>query len=67
MDMRFGTWNIGSFYRLGSLRTVARELVKYELDLMGVRTGASLIVTPDAPAPSYEQINFLKASSQLLT
>jgi hypothetical protein len=25
MDMRFGTWNVRSMYRAGSLRTVAEE------------------------------------------
>jgi exonuclease III len=37
MDMRFGTWNIRSFYRIGSLTTVVRELGKYRLDLVGVQ------------------------------
>jgi exonuclease III len=37
MDMRFGTWNVGSLYRIGSLMTVARELGKYKLDLVGVQ------------------------------
>jgi exonuclease III len=37
MDMRFGTWNIRSLYRTGSLETVARELVKCKLDLVGVQ------------------------------
>jgi exonuclease III len=35
MDMRFGTWNVKSLYRAGSLTTVARELAK--LDLQGVQ------------------------------
>jgi exonuclease III len=35
MDMRFGTWNVRS--RAGSLKTVARELGKYKLDLVGVQ------------------------------
>jgi exonuclease III len=35
--MRFGTWNVTSLYRAGSLKTVARELGKYKLDLMGVK------------------------------
>jgi hypothetical protein len=35
MDMRFGTWSIRSFYRIGLLKTVARELGKYKLDLVG--------------------------------
>jgi hypothetical protein len=29
MDMRFGTWNVRSLYRAGSLRTVAEEFSKY--------------------------------------
>jgi hypothetical protein len=37
MDMRFGTWNIRSLYRIGSLKTVARELGKYKLDLVGAQ------------------------------
>jgi exonuclease III len=37
MDKRFGTWNVRSLYRIGSLKTVARELRKYKLDLMGVQ------------------------------
>jgi len=35
--MRFGTWNVMSLYTSGSLTTVARELVRYELDLVGVQ------------------------------
>jgi hypothetical protein len=37
MDMRFGTWNIRSLYRAGSLMTVSRKLLKYRLDLVGVQ------------------------------
>jgi exonuclease III len=37
MDVRFGTWNVRSLYRSGSLKTVARELGKYKLDLVGVQ------------------------------
>jgi exonuclease III len=37
MDMRFGTWNVRSLCRSGSLKTVARELGKYKLDLVGVQ------------------------------
>jgi exonuclease III len=37
MDMRFGTWNVKSLYRSGSFKTVARELEKYKLDLVGVQ------------------------------
>jgi exonuclease III len=35
--MRFGTWNVRSLYRSGSLMTVARELARYKLDLVGVQ------------------------------
>jgi exonuclease III len=37
MDMRFGTWNVRSLCRSGLLKTVARELGKYKLDLVGVQ------------------------------
>jgi exonuclease III len=37
MDMRFGTWNIRRLYRAGSFKTVARELRKYKVDLVGVQ------------------------------
>jgi exonuclease III len=37
MDMRFGTWNVRSLYRVGSLKTVSRELATYKLDLVGVQ------------------------------
>jgi hypothetical protein len=37
MDIRFGTWNVSSLYRAGSLRTVAEEVSKYKLDLVGYR------------------------------
>jgi hypothetical protein len=33
----FGTWNVGSMYRAGSLRTVAEEISKYKLYLVGVQ------------------------------
>ena len=35
--MRFRTWNVWSMYRSGSLATVARELARYHLDLVGVQ------------------------------
>jgi hypothetical protein len=35
--MRFGTWNVRSLYRSGSIMTVARELSSYKLDLVGVQ------------------------------
>jgi exonuclease III len=37
MDLRFGTWNVRSLYRSGSLKTVAMELGKCKLDLVGVQ------------------------------
>jgi hypothetical protein len=36
-DMGFSTWNFRCLYRSGSLRTVARELARYKLDLVGVQ------------------------------
>jgi hypothetical protein len=35
--MRCGTSNVRSLYGAGSLKTVASELAKYNLDLMGVK------------------------------
>jgi exonuclease III len=35
--MRFGTWNVGSLYRAGSLTAAARELEKYKLNLVGMQ------------------------------
>jgi hypothetical protein len=37
MGMRFGTWNVRSMYRAGSLRAVGEEISKYKLDLETVR------------------------------
>jgi exonuclease III len=37
MGLRFGTWNVRSLYRPGSLKTVALELWKYKLDLVSVQ------------------------------
>jgi hypothetical protein len=34
--MRFGTWNVRSLYRSGSLTTVASRLAKNKLNLVGV-------------------------------
>ena len=34
--MRFGTWNDRSLYRAGSLTTAARDLARYEFDLVGI-------------------------------
>jgi hypothetical protein len=35
--MRFGTWNVRSLYRSGSLRTIARELARYKLGSVGAK------------------------------
>jgi hypothetical protein len=35
--MRFGTWNIRSLHRVGSLTTAARELARNQLDLVGAQ------------------------------
>jgi hypothetical protein len=37
MDKRFGTWNVRSLYRSGSLKTVSGELAKYKLHFVGVQ------------------------------
>jgi hypothetical protein len=37
MDMRFGTWNVRSIYRAGSIRVVAEDISKYHLNLVGVK------------------------------
>jgi hypothetical protein len=37
MDMRLGTWNVRSLYRVGSVMTVLRELSRYTLDLVGAQ------------------------------
>jgi hypothetical protein len=37
MDMRFGMWYVRSLYRAGSIMTVAKEISKYKLDLVGVQ------------------------------
>jgi hypothetical protein len=37
VDMSFGTWNVRSFYRAGSLKTEASELAKCYLDLVAVQ------------------------------
>jgi exonuclease III len=35
--MRFGTWNVSCLYTSGALTTVASELARYKLDLVGVQ------------------------------
>jgi exonuclease III len=37
MDMRFGTWNVRSLYRRGSLKIETHESAKYNLDLLKVQ------------------------------
>jgi len=37
MDIRFGTWNVRSLYRAGSLTAAVRELERYKLNLVGVQ------------------------------
>jgi hypothetical protein len=37
MDMRFGTWNVRSMYRAGSLRVVGEDISIYKLDLVRVQ------------------------------
>jgi hypothetical protein len=36
MDMRYGTWNVGSRYRASLLFTVVKEILKYKSDLVEV-------------------------------
>ena len=36
-DMNFDMWNVRCLYRAVTLTAAARELVRYELDLMGVQ------------------------------
>jgi hypothetical protein len=37
MYLRIGTWNVKSLYRASSLKTLARKLAKYKLDLVAVQ------------------------------
>jgi len=36
-DLRFGTWNVRSLYRAGSLTAADRKLARYKLHLGGVQ------------------------------
>jgi hypothetical protein len=36
-DMRFGAWNVRSLCRVGTIKSLVRELQKYKLDLVGVQ------------------------------
>jgi len=35
--MKFGSWNVRSLYRAGSLTATVRELARYKLYLVGVQ------------------------------
>jgi hypothetical protein len=37
MDMVLGMWNVRSLHRAGLLMTVAKEISKYKLDLVGLQ------------------------------
>jgi exonuclease III len=37
MNMRPGRWNVRGLYRAGSLMSVAKEVSKYKLDIVGVQ------------------------------
>jgi len=37
MFMRFGTWNVRTFYKEGTLKTVASELTTFKSDLVSVK------------------------------
>jgi len=36
-EMKLGTWNVRSLFRAGSLKAAARELARYQLDVVGVQ------------------------------
>jgi hypothetical protein len=37
MDTRFDIWNVRELYRAGSLMTVAKQITKYKLNVVGVQ------------------------------
>jgi hypothetical protein len=37
INMTFGTWNVRSLYRAGSSMTVAKDISKYKLNLVGAQ------------------------------
>jgi hypothetical protein len=39
MDKRFVTWNVRSMYRAGLLCTLAEDISKYKLNVVGVQYG----------------------------
>lgn len=59
-DMRFGTWNVRSLYRSGSLVTVAKELATYTFGLLGGKKGhcksRGLFFSSDTMLCSYERL-----------
>jgi len=36
-EVKLGTWNVRSLYRAGSLKAAARELARYQLDVVCVQ------------------------------
>jgi hypothetical protein len=50
--MRFGTWNVKSLYRSGSLNTVSRQFAKCKLELVGVQEVRSAMGVTE-PADDY--------------
>jgi hypothetical protein len=36
-DVKFGTWNVRSFCRVGTIKSVVGELEEYKLDLVGIQ------------------------------
>jgi hypothetical protein len=61
MDLRFGTWNVRSMYRAGSLRTIVEEVSKYKLDLAGVQ---EVRWDGDGTEPSGQYTFFYKKGNQ---
>jgi len=51
--MRFGTWNVKSLCRAGSLQTVSSELAKYNLDGVAVQE-VRWVDGGDQPADNYK-------------
>jgi exonuclease III len=62
--MRFGAWNVRSLYRSGSIRTVAIEVTRYKLDIVGVQevrwdTGGNVRKRGNVPPVSIKCGEFL--------
>jgi hypothetical protein len=45
--MTFGTWNVRSLYKAGSLMTTSRDLARYKLDPVGVQRSDGRAVAPN--------------------